>query len=281
MFEVTRGYIDDAYSTTSGVLKATWSTYMTLIADVFNMDTTSSSSDNWVLRNADGSMGFNSARLPVSQNSSGNITYASCGILVPYNQAMGSNIDTVSSNSYLGRAFRVIINGVSGVTLIRDTSWVCVKTDDLTVLHFFAGSAGPGGTGTRSLGYIAQYEYDNEGETVPVIVISGTGYNSESAVGTATDPRDSLGNGNGFYVPYLAFTPTTFAEGVTYRLASNVGTKVMGMIPMPFCYNDLDFQPHPKLFCITDRPGTTEFEEGWITLNGERYYVLGLVAIKE
>jgi hypothetical protein len=193
---------------------------------------------------------------------------------------MGSAIGSVSNNSYLGREFRVYVSG-SNTTFIRDTSWVCVKTDDLTVLHFFAGSGGPGGTGSRSLGYIAYYEYDNDGETVPVFVISGTGYDAESAVGTSADPRNSLGNGDGFRVPYLAFTPTTFAEGVNYRLASNVGTKVMGMVPMPFCYNELDFQPHPKLFCITDRPGTTEFEEGWITLNGERYYVLGLIAIKE
>ena len=213
MFEVTRGYIADAGSTTSGVLKATWSTYMTLIADVFSMDTTSSSSDYWVLRNTDGSMGFNSARLPATQTGSGNIATISYGTLVPYNQAMGVGIDTVSTNSYLGRGFRVFVYGASGITLIRDTSWVCVKTDTLTVLHFFAGSAGPGGTGTRSLGYIAYYEYDNDGLTVPVFIMSGTGYNYESAVGIGTDSRDSLGNGNGFYVPYLAFTPHYVRRG--------------------------------------------------------------------
>lgn len=280
MFEVTRGYIADASSTMTGVLRATWSSFMTLIADVFNMDTSRSTSDNWILRNTDGSMGFGAPTLPNITNSSGHISTVSYGLLRPYNQTMGGAIDAVSNNSYLGRVFRLFISG-SDTTIIHDTSWVCVKTDDLTVLHFFAGSGGPGGTGSRSLGYIAYYEYDNDGETVPVIVISGTGYDAESAVGIATDPRNSLGNGDGFRVPYLAFTPTTFAEGVNYRLTSNVGTKVMGMVPMPFCYNELDFQPHPKLFCITDRPGTTEFEEGWITLNGERYYVLGLVAIKE
>lgn len=280
MFEVTRGYIADASNTFVSALNATWKSYIDLIAEVFGLRLTSDNS-SWHLNNADGTIGFSSPITPATYTGTGAITYAYVGVLSPYNQAMGSDISSVSNNYYLGRAFRVLVTDSGSITSIRDTSWVCVKTDDLTVLHFFAGSGGPGGTGSRSLGYIACYEYDNDGETVPVFVMGGTGYGYETLTGGTSDPRDSLGNGNGFYVPYLAFTPTTFAEGVTYRLASNVGTKVMGMIPMPFCYNDLDFQPHPKLFCITDRPGTTEFEEGWITLNGERYYVLGLVAIKE
>lgn len=280
MFEVTRGYIADASGTNTSTVNATWKSYIDLIAEVFGLRL-SSGNGSWYLNNADGTIGFSSPITPANYTGSGAITSAAVGVLSLYNQAMGSDISSVSNNYYLGRAFRVFVADSGTITPIRGASWVCVKTDDLTVLHFFAGSGGPGGTGSRSLGYIAYYEYDNDGDTVPVIVISGTGYDAESAVGIATDPRNSLGNGDGFRVPYLAFTPTTFAEGVNYRLTSNVGTKVMGMIPMPFCYNELDFQPHPKLFCITDRPGTTEFEEGWITLNGERYYVLGLIAIKE